>query len=236
MADQIDNTLNEFQLELGYQFNDIKLLLHALRHGSSTAQKGASNERLEFFGDAILDYIICEELFQRCAEYDEGMMTDIKGEIVSRKVIGRVMSGYNIRDIMILGKGMAANKKLPVSLYANMFEAVVAAVYLDSSIEQVRSVVLRMLKDEIDYAIKNTKKQNFKSLVQETVQKLRLGDLKYEITGAVGPEHERIFTVTLLLNNLEIGKGQGRNRKEAEQRAAEDSLNSEILSEQLKPE
>ena len=175
MASDIEKSLQDFQQKIGYQFDDMELLLHALRHGSSTARKGASNERLEFFGDAILDYIICEELFKRCGDYDEGFMTDIKGEIVSRKVIGRVMSRYDMRNIMILGKGMAANKKLPVSLYANMFEAIVAAVYLDSSIEVARRVVLNLLAEEIDYAIKNTKKQNYKSLVQEMVQKKTVG-------------------------------------------------------------
>lgn len=236
MDKDIEDMFESFQNEIDYHFEDIKKLMHALRHGSSTAQRDENNERLEFFGDAILDFIICEELFNRCKESNEGAMTDIKGEIVSRKVIGRVLESFNIRKMMRLGRGIAKSKALPVSLYANMFEAIVAAIYLDSNISEARRVVLKLLDEEIDLAINNAKKQNFKSLVQEIVQKHKLGDLVYTIVDTTGPEHEKIFTVELTLDSLPIGKGDGRNRKLAEQAAAEAAYTSEILSEQLTPE
>ena len=236
MNKNIENDLEQFQRKIGYTFKDITILLHALRHSSSTAQKEDNNERLEFFGDAILDFIICEELFNKCSSCDEGAMTDIKGEIVSRKVIGRVLKNLDIRKLMFLGKGIAASKVLPISLYANMFEAIVAGVYLDSNISEAKKVVLTLLGSEIELAIKTAKKLNYKSLVQETVQKYKLGELLYSIIGTVGPEHDKIFSVELSLDGTVIGTGEGHNRKLAEQAAAEAAYQSEILSEQLKPE
>ncbi len=228
--------LVRFQQDIEYEFSNLELLKHALRHSSSTAQKEENNERLEFFGDAILDFIICEELFIRCDASSEGEMTDIKGEIVSRKVIGRVIKQFAVREIMFLGKGIAGNKSLPVSLYANMFEAIIAAIYLDSNIEEARRVVLNLLGAEIDLAIKNARKLNYKSLVQEYVQKYKLGELVYTIVDTSGPEHNKVFSVQLELNTQIIGNGQGRNRKLAEQAAAESAYVSKILSEQLIPE
>ena len=228
--------LRVFQEKIGYFFSNIELLRHALRHSSSTQQKDENNERLEFFGDAILDFIICEELFVRCPEHSEGAMTDIKGEIVSRKVIGRVLKGLEVRPVMLLGKGIAASKNLPVSLYANMFEAIVAAIYLDSDLAHVRRVVLDLLGSEIEIAIKTVNNQNFKSLVQELVQKEKSGNLSYSIIATSGPEHDKTFTVELSLNTVPIGRGSGRNRKIAEQAAAEAAYHSGILSEQLRPE
>ena len=236
MNKNIDNDLERFQTEIGYTFKDITKLLHALRHSSSTAQKEDNNERLEFFGDAILDFIICEELFKRCTSCAEGAMTDIKGEIVSRKVIGRVLKKLDMRKLMFLGKGIATSKTLPISLYANMFEAIIAGVYLDSNIDEARKVVLDLLGSEIELAIKTVKKLNYKSLVQETVQKYKLGKLSYAIIDTVGPEHDKIFSVELSLDGAVLGTGDGRNRKLAEQAAAEAAYLSGILSEQLKPE
>ncbi len=236
MAEHSAVELVRFQQDIEYEFSNIELLRHALRHSSSTAQKEENNERLEFFGDAILDFIICEELFTRCGASSEGEMTDIKGEIVSRKVIGRVIKQFAVREIMFLGKGIAGNKSLPVSLYANMFEAIVAAIYLDSNIEEARRVVLNLLGAEIELAIKNARKLNYKSLVQEYVQKYKLGELVYTIVDTSGPEHNKVFSVQLELNRQIIGNGQGRNRKLAEQAAAESAYVSKILSEQLIPE
>ncbi len=236
MLNETDEMLEKFECDLGYKFITRELLVHALRHSSSTASKDENNERLEFFGDAILDFIICEELFNRCPDCDEGSMTDIKGEIVSRKVIGRVLKKLGAREVMLLGKGIAANKSLPISLYANMFEAVVAAIYLDSGMENARVTVLRLLEEEIALAIKTAKKLNYKSSVQELVQKYKLGELAYTITGTSGPEHDKIFNVKLELNGVVLGCGTGRNRKLAEQAAAEEAYKSQILSEQLKPE
>ncbi len=236
MGTETEEQLKKFERDLGYTFASRDLLVHALRHSSSTASKDENNERLEFFGDAVLDFIICEELFQRCPDCDEGSMTDIKGEIVSRKVIGRVLKKLGAREVMFLGKGISSNKNLPISLYANMFEAIVAAVYLDGGMESARVIVLRLLEEEIALAIKTAKKLNYKSSVQELVQKYKLGELLYTITGTSGPEHEKIFNVKLELNGVELGRGTGRNRKLAEQAAAEEAYKSQILSEQLKPE
>ena len=232
----INTELQKFQSRIGYFFRDIEFLKHALRHSSSTQQKNENNERLEFFGDAILDFVICEELFARCPEYSEGAMTDIKGEIVSRKVIGRVLKGLDVRPVMLLGKGIAASRNLPISLYANMFEAIIAAVYLDSGIAEARRVVLELLQTEIKVAIRTKNKQNYKSLVQELVQKEKSGDLTYSIISTTGPEHDKVFTVELALNSVTIGRGTGHNRKNAEQAAAEAAYHSKILSEQLRPE
>lgn len=216
--------LEDFQQEIGYNFTNVDLLKQALTHGSSTAVKAENNERLEFFGDAVLELVICELLYEDCPESPEGELTEIKSYIVSRKALAEAAKRIGIREIAVLGKGISAKEELPVSVYANFFEAIVAAVYLDGGLEAVREVSLRLLDKEIVQAKESAKDENYKSLLQEHVQSEKIGDLTYGVISSQGPEHAREFLVGAYVDKAEIGRGAGASKKNAEQLAAKHAL------------
>ncbi len=218
--------LDDFQSRLGYRFTDISHLRQALTHGSSTKSKTDNNERMEFFGDAILDFIICEILLKELPESSEGDLTEIKGEVVSRKSLAKAAKRLKLREVIILGKGIATRDELPGSVYANVFEALIAAVYYDSDISTVREIFVKLLLPEIENAKQSAQKRNYKSLLQEWVQKNTDSALEYKVVDMQGPEHLRYFTVEVYIGGECCGKGEGRSKKEAEQKAAAIAITS----------
>src|SRR5947209_2787808 len=142
--------LEECQKAIGYQFRQLELLRAALTHTSGANTRGASNERLEFLGDAVLGLVTCEQLFLRFPEYQEGDLTKIKSVVVSRRTCARISRSLNLGDYLFLGKGMHLHTAVPSSLLADVFESLVAAVYLDGGLEPAKQLILEYVGPEIE--------------------------------------------------------------------------------------
>ena len=220
--------LAALERRLGYVFRERALLEQALTHGSVSTDKTTNNERMEFFGDAVLDFIICEELFRGFPERGEGELTEIKGDIVSRRCLAQAARRLQPDEALHLGKGIThhtkAGKELPTSIYANVFEALIAAVYLDGGLLATREVALRWLEPEIAHSLDYARGHNSKSLLQEWSQSEKAGTLDYRLLAEDGPEHACIFTMGVYLNDELVGEGTGRCKKEAERIAARNAL------------
>src|SRR5438132_14388582 len=159
--------LEECQNAIGYHFRQPDLLRAALTHTSGADTRLASNERLEFLGDAVLGLITCEQLFLRFPDYQEGDLTKIKSVVVSRRTCTRISKLLNLGDYLFLGKGMHGHAAVPASLLADVFESLVAAIYLDGGLDVVKPFVLRHIGPEIEEVAAGAHGGNFKSVLQQ---------------------------------------------------------------------
>src|SRR5437879_795547 len=144
------NVLEECQEVIGYRFTKPALLRAALTHTSGADTRLASNERLEFLGDAVLGLVVCEQLFLRFPEYQEGDLTKVKSAVVSRRTCAHISKQLNLGDFLFLGKGMHLHAAIPPSLLADVFESLLAGIYLDGGLEAAREFVLRHVLPEIE--------------------------------------------------------------------------------------
>src|SRR5438132_667097 len=142
--------LEECQKAIGYQFKQPELLRAALTHTSGANTRSASNERLEFLGDAVLGLVTCEQLFLRFPDYQEGDMTKVKSVVVSRRTCARISRQLNLGDFLFLGKGMHGHAAVPASLLADVFESLVAAIYLDGGLDAAKQFILQHVGPEIE--------------------------------------------------------------------------------------
>lgn len=220
----MDNDISVLQEVVGYQFNNVDLLEKALTHTSSVADRSKSNERLEFFGDAVLDLVICELLYEKYPEYDEGQLTQIKGLVVSRKICSDVCVPLEISKYVRVGKGAEKFGSLKGSIAAGVLEAIIAAIYLDGGYQNVRDFILRFFKPYVEQAACSRHQGNYKSFLQQYIQKETGEAPRYEIVDEQGPEHNKCFEAEALLNNKSLGSGWGMNKKDAEQQAAYTAL------------
>lgn len=216
--------LSRCEQTLGYYFKDRSLLHGALTHASGASHRLGSNERLEFLGDAILGKFVCEALFHRFPNYLEGDLTRIKSIVVSRMTCARLSQVLGLEQYLILGKGMAATQSVPKSLLADVFEAIVAAIYLDGGDQAVNDFLARTLQDEIDMASAGEVGSNYKSLLQQYAQREFGTTPSYELVAEKGPDHSKFFNVAVQLQGTRYTSAWGANKKEAEQRAAKNAL------------
>src|SRR5438874_10134749 len=142
--------LEECQKAIGYQFRQPELLRAALTHASGANTRLASNERLEFLGDSVLGLVTCEQLFHRFPEYQEGDLTKIKSVVVSRRTCARISRLLNLGNYLFMGKGMHGHYAVPANLLADVFESLVAAIYLDGGLEAAKPFILRYIGPEIE--------------------------------------------------------------------------------------
>src|SRR5438874_6138095 len=163
--------LEECQKSIGYQFRQPELLRAALTHASGANTRLASNERLEFLGDAVLGLITCEQLFSRFPEYEEGDLTKIKSVVVSRRTCARISRSLNLGDFLFLGKGMHVHTAVPPSMLADVFESLVAAIYLDGGLEPAKEFILRYVGPEIEQVAEGAHGGNFKSVLHQLAQR-----------------------------------------------------------------
>lgn len=219
-----DQLLRACEERIGYKFNDRQLLRAALTHASGAQHRLASNERLEFLGDAILGAIICEVLFHRFPEYQEGELTKIKSVVVSRQTCAKVSESLGMDSFLLLGKGMTQQAGLPPSLLADVFESLVAAVYLDGGHEAVRTFIEAHIVGEIDVAVGGENAGNYKSLLQHFAQREFGTTPSYQLLDEKGPDHSKCFQMSAVIGRKRYAAAWGRNKKEAEQRAAHNAL------------
>ena len=215
-----ESNLGQLEELLGYQFKDQSLLVKAMTHSSLADNRSDSNERLEFFGDAILDLVICETLFERFPQYQEGDLTKIKSMLVSRKTCSRVAMGLDFSRFAKVGKGMEKTRAMAGSISAGIFEAIVAAIYLDGGQAAAREFILRLFNPLINKANSRQHHENFKSLLQQHCQRTYSTTPDYLLLDEKGPDHNKCFEIGIVIEHRHFPTAWGVTKKDAEQKAA----------------
>jgi ribonuclease-3 len=215
---------------IGYSFSDKSLLRSALTHASGADHRLLSNERLEFLGDAILGFVICEALFHQFPDFLEGDLTKIKSFVVSRKTCARVSKTLGLQECLIVGKGMAANPTVPKSLMSDVFESLIAAIYLDGGLKAAEEFIITHLAPAIEAVSTGDAGGNYKSTLQQIAQREFGSTPVYQLVDEKGPDHNKSFRISAQIAESRYHPAWGRNKKEAEQKAACNAL-SEIQGE-----
>ena len=216
--------LGRCEKRIGYEFKDKALLWSALIHASGADHRLASNERLEFLGDAILGAIVCEMLYHQYPGYLEGELTRIKSVVVSRRTCAKISRALELDEFLIVGKGMEANASVPRSLLADVFESLVAAIHLDGGSEQAGRFIESALRPEIESVAAGVMGENHKSQLQQLAQREFGSTPTYRLLEQKGPDHSKCFRVSAQIGNRSFEPAWGPNKKEAEQRAARNAL------------
>ncbi len=212
------------QERLGYEFQDASLLYEALTHASGANDRLQSNERLEFLGDAILGFAVCELLFYRYPDLLEGDLTQIKSAAVSRSTCGKIGMKIGLTDFLLTGKGIDMRGGLPHSLVANAVESVIAAIFLDGGMAPARKFIVDHIVDEIEEIVDGKAELNFKSTLQQFSQR-RFGiPPSYHLLDESGPDHRKMFQICAQVGKQRFSPAWGANKKQAEQRAAGNAL------------
>lgn len=223
-----DQKFKEFQARIGIQFQNEKLLKQAFTHSSYVNEHRRKpyedNERLEFLGDAVLELTVSHFLFKKYPMMTEGELTKLRAAVVCEPSLVNFANTLNFGEVVLLGKGeeMTGGRTRP-ALLADVFEAFIGALYLDKGIETVTSFLEKIVFPKID-AGAFSHVMDFKSQLQELVQRDAGGVLEYKILTETGPAHNREFESRVSLNGEELGTGKGRSKKEAEQHAAQKAL------------
>ena len=212
---------------IGYKFKNIELLKNALTHTSYAHEKNIdSNEKLEFLGDSILEFISSKYIYQKYPKLKEGEMTKVRATVVCEKSLYKVAKMHNFSDFLYLGKSerQSGGENRPAIL-ADSVEAVIAAIYLDGGIEKAQKFIIENLKEEIEIASKNVGKKDYKTVLQEKLQKHGEVEIKYTILREIGPDHDKTFEAQVECNNKKLATGIGKSKKQAEMEAAKEALN-----------
>ncbi|MEG1141894.1 MAG: ribonuclease III [Clostridia bacterium] len=222
----INENLNELENKIKYNFNDIKLLRLAMTHKSYAYEFNKNditiyNERIEYLGDAILEHSISIMLYNIVPYMNEGIMTKKRAEIVCEKSLASAFNRLNGSKYILVGK--CENKKTDKpAIIADAFESLIGAIYIDSNFDTVNKIILDLLDKEIDDVLNgNTDIIDYKTLLQEALQKNGNVYIEYITEKEIGPDHDKTFYVAVKFDNKIIGKGIGKSIKQAEQKAAE---------------
>ena len=219
--------LAAFEEKIGYTFKNKNLLHEALSHSSyaNECKKGRnSNERLEFLGDSVLSIVISEHLFNHFKHLPEGDLTKIRASLVCEKALFEFSKQISLGEFILLGKGEEnTGGRTRPSIVSDAFEAVIAAVFLDGGMEAAREYVLGFIPKDLD---RNSAKklQDYKTILQEIIQRNPEEKVEYVLRSQSGPDHDRHFVVEVCLNTNVIGHGEGHSKKQAEQQAAKEAL------------
>ena len=218
--------LDQAQSILQHTFNDHELLQRAFVHASVTDTRLASNERLEFLGDAILGMFVCERIFKTYPSYLEGEMTKIKSHAVSRATCATLAIDVGLDQLIRVGKGMQSQPQLPSSLAAAITESVIAALYLDGGMDAVTRFLEPLIDPLIEAAVDSGHQHNFKSVLQQHVQRQHGVSPSYQILDEKGPDHEKSFMIGVLIQGEQYEPSWGQSKKQAEQQAAMNALHA----------
>lgn len=217
--------LEKFARSINIKFHDISLLDLAFHHRSfsneNIAHKFKNNERLEFLGDSVLGVITAEFLYCDMGENNEGDLAKIKSNVVSELSLAPIALELGLDNLLVLGKGEEkTGGRQKKAILADCLEAVIGAVYLDSGFKAAKNFVLSFIEKEIRKVQEDRGNKDYKSILQEAVQKKYKVCPKYETEKTTGPEHDRTFYISVSYLNKKFGPGIGKNKKEAEQEAA----------------
>ena len=226
--------MESLEKRLDYKFKDIKLLKNALTHSSyaNEVRSGVtSNERLEFLGDSVLSIIVSEHIYKNFPNMPEGELTRLRASLVCEKALCTFSRELDLGSYLLLGKGEdKGGGRERDSILADAFEAVLAALFLDGGMEVAKRHVMRFVLRELSNHIQDSFK-DYKTLLQEIIQRNPEESVSYELIGEEGPDHDKRFTVEVHLNSNVIGKGTGKSKKQAEQMAAKQAL--DLMGEQV---
>jgi ribonuclease-3 len=204
---------------VGHSFSDPSLLALALKHASTAESSLASNERLEFLGDAVLGLVVCDLVFRRYPALREGEMTKIKSHVVSRDTCAAIAKQLGLDQLLVLGKGMQGGA-IPASLPAAALEAVIGALYLDAGFEKAAAFVRPLVTELVDKAAQSGHQQNFKSVLQQHAQQAFGATPQYRILDEQGPDHSKCFKIAVEISGRRYEPCWGQTKKKAEQEAA----------------
>jgi ribonuclease III len=209
---------------IGYQFQNPAFLRSALTHASGADHRLGSNERLEFLGDAILGAVVCELLFLKFPEYLEGDLTRVKSVVVSRRTCAKISQKLGFDAFLILGKGMGSHEQTPSSVLADVFESVLGAIFLDGGMEAAKKFIIQHIEPEIDATVDGQDGMNYKSHLQQMAQRQFGATPTYLLLDEKGPDHLKCFKISAQIGRQRYAPAWGRNKKDAEQRAAMNAL------------
>ncbi len=219
--------IEKFEKILNYKFKDRSLLIQALSHSSYANEKKksrVSNERLEFLGDSVLSIVVSQYLFEHLTHIAEGELTKLRASLVCEKSLYLFAKQIDLGKFILLGKGEEnTGGRERTSILADAFEAVIAAIFLDGGLEAASKHILRFIPEDIQ-RLKKPVFSDFKTILQEIVQKNPEEKAEYVLAGEEGPDHDKRFVVEVHLNSNVIGEGIGKSKKEAEQMAAKQAL------------
>lgn len=231
--DYINENITELEKRIGYVFKSRKYIMTALTHSSYANEMKTKkidveyNERLEFLGDSVLSIIVSEHIFADYKKFPEGQLTKIRANVVCEKTLAKLAGQIGLGKCLLLGKGEAlGGGRERASILADAFEALLAAVYLDSGSDKVRAAefLMPLIEPEIKGYVSSGMMTDYKTELQQIVQQACGEKLEYVLVGESGPDHEKIFRVEARLNSNVIGHGKGRSKRQAEQDAAREAL------------
>lgn len=218
--------LSILENSINYNFKNKDLLKKALTHTSYANENHIeSNEKLEFLGDSILEFISSKYIYNNYSFLKEGEMTKVRASVVCEKSLHKIALRHNFSDFLYLGKSqiMSGETKRPAIL-ADSIEAVIAAIYFDSDLGQAEKFIVDNLKEEIEIASKNVGMKDYKTVLQEKLQVHGEVNIKYTIIKEKGPDHDKTFVAQVSCNGKKLAVGEGKNKKTAEMNAAQKAL------------
>ena len=218
--------LENLEKNIGYKFKNIVLLKNALTHTSYAYEHDVpSNVKLEFLGDSILEFISSDYMYNKYIHLKEGEMTKVRATVVCEKSLYKIAILHNFSDFLYLGKSeiMTGGNKRPAIL-ADSVEAVIAAMYIDGGLEVAKKFIIENLKNEIEIATKHVGEKDYKTVLQEELQKNGDVKIEYKIIKESGPDHDKTFEAEVSLNGKTLAQGKGKSKKEAEMQAAKKAL------------
>lgn len=218
--------LKEFENNIGYEFKNKELLIKALTHTSYAYENNVeSNEKLEFLGDSILEFVSSKYLYNNYKNLKEGEMTKVRATVVCEESLHRVAIKHNFSDFLNLGKSESSNQaNLSKAILADSVEALIAAIYLDSNLENAEMFIINNLKEAIKIASENVGNKDYKTVLQEKLQIHGNVNIKYNIISESGPDHNKVFESKVECNGKVLGTGKGKNKKASEMMAAKNAL------------
>ena len=228
-------SLHELAERIGHRFGDEELLRTALRHRSWIAENDGheSNERLEFLGDAVLGWVVADLVYRRHDDMAEGKLTDLRKSVVNAIALGGMAEQLGVGEHLMLGRGEdAAGGRQKTSILSDALEAIFGAVYLDAGAEVAYRVISSLFREQMVEALAGLDRLDAKTRLQELASRVGGGHVSYRVTDE-GPDHEKTFFATVYVGDREMGAGEGRSKKAAEQIAAEiacDALEAERRS------
>jgi len=221
-------TAPELARRLKLKIGNLSLLTRALTHRSyinEHPEEIEDNERLEFLGDAVLDFVVGEWLYNRYPEMPEGGLTQMRSALVQTPQLAEFARNSGIGNALRLGRGESkAGGKLRNSLLCDAFEALIGAIYIDSGISEVKSFINLQLEAAAQEILVNHKNEDPKSILQEWAQSLGYPPPKYQLINSVGPDHSKIFQIQVIVNKEILGSGKGTSKQDAEKNAARVAL------------
>ena len=224
--------IEQLEKTIGYTFKDKSIILTALTHSSYANEQKARkamcqcNERLEFLGDSILSLIVSEYIYDKYRDKPEGDLTKIRASVVCSRSLSSLANEIKLGSYLLLGKGEEETGRTNPKILENAFEALLAAIYLDSehSKETVANFLLPIIEKEIAFASKDEMAYDYKTTLQQFIQSIGTDKLQYACVKETGPDHAKTFEVEVRLNSNVVGTGVGKTKREAEQNAAKEAL------------